>query len=56
MITKEDNKLIQIKKRGKRKQATHIIYYKVAGGETERKLKSLCDSASPLKLSFLDVP
>ena len=25
------------------------------GGETEKKLKSLCDSASPVKISYLDV-
>ena len=38
MITKEDNELIQIKKRGNRKKSTHII----GGWETEKKMKSLC--------------
>ena len=29
MITKEDNKLMEIKKRGKRKKPTHIINIKI---------------------------
>ena len=42
MITKEDNKLIQIKKPGKRKNIYTIIRWQ---GDP------MCDSAFPLKLS-----
>ena len=58
MITKEDNKLIQIKQQGKRKEITQNILLIIIKWRRDRKetRKLVCDSSSPLTLSYYDVP